>query len=408
MSLISEEVIIKWNNKHKQWYTERGYIFTKREELFTVKVKDLPARSSALVLVKCDGCGEIKEMKYQVYMRYVKEDDKYYCIKCKKRRSFYSLEQWCLENKRYSILEKWDYELNDCKPNEVTYSSGKEYYFKCLKGLHPSELKLISIITATKNRIVRCEQCNSFGQWLNDNFGEKAIDLYWSNKNNIDPFKIAKNHGNKIWLKCINKNYHSDYDMRSSDFINGNRCPLCSNRMGKVHYLDSLGKLLEDRGLLHLWSDKNKTSSYEYAPSSGEWVWWKCYNNEHNDYRRKISNSNIRNFYCPECNNSKGEQRISKYLIENNINFIPQKYFNGLIGLGNGLLSYDFYLSQYNLLIEYDGEFHYQIVYSKEDYIRQKEHDRRKNEYAKLNDIRLLRIPYWDFDNVEEILKDII
>ena len=37
---------------------------------------------------------------------------------------------------------------------------------------------------------------------------------------------------------------------------------------------------------------------------------------------------------------------------------------------------------------------------------RQQEHDRRKDEYCKLHDIDLLRIPYWEFDNIDKILNE--
>jgi hypothetical protein len=91
-----------------------------------------------------------------------------------------------------------------------------------------------------------------------------------------------------------------------------------------------------------------------------------------------------------------------------NIKFISQKEFNKLTGLKNGNLSYDFYLPSHNILIEYQGEFHDGTAYqqSKEDYEIQREHDRRKREYAKLNNINLLEIWYWDFDNVEKILNE--
>lgn len=36
---------------------------------------------------------------------------------------------------------------------------------------------------------------------------------------------------------------------------------------------------------------------------------------------------------------------------------------------------------------------------------KQKEHDKRKKEYARNNNIDLLEIWYWDFDNIEEILN---
>ena len=72
------------------------------------------------------------------------------------------------------------------------------------------------------------------------------------------------------------------------------------------------------------------------------------------------------------------------------------------------MLSYDFYLPQYNLLIEYQGEQHEKFVErfhkSEEDFIIQKEHDRRKKKYTKDNNIKLLEIWYYDYENIEEIL----
>ena len=73
------------------------------------------------------------------------------------------------------------------------------------------------------------------------------------------------------------------------------------------------------------------------------------------------------------------------------------------------MLSYDFYLPKYNLLIEYQGNYHdgtvNKEVQSDEKFNRQQEHDKRKREYAKKNNIKLLEIWYWDFDNIEGILK---
>ena len=111
---------------------------------------------------------------------------------------------------------------------------------------------------------------------------------------------------------------------------------------------------------------------------------------------------------CPICNKSKGERKIETYLKTKEIPYIPQKTFDGLFGIGGGLLLYDFYLPKHNLLIEYQGEFHdgsirdsYQPPEKKQ---QQFEHDRRKREYAKQNNIELLEIWYQDFDNIESII----
>lgn len=175
--------------------------------------------------------------------------------------------------------------------------------------------------------------------------------------------------------------------------------------------LDSLGILYPKS--LEVWSDKNKKSPFEYAPFSVEKVYWKCHNSQHEDYLRSISTSNVLNFRCPECQYSKGENAISLLLNYNKINYIPQKTFKDLIGLGGGLLSYDFYLPDYNLLIEYQGEQHdrpvdfYNMGIKKTnlEFKKQLKHDQLKRDYALKHNINLLEIWYYDFDNIEEILN---
>ena len=112
---------------------------------------------------------------------------------------------------------------------------------------------------------------------------------------------------------------------------------------------------------------------------------------------------------CPLCYQSKGETEIEKFLLNKSIEYIPQKTFDGLVGLGNGLLSYDFYLPTYNLLIEYQGQFHdgstTSKIQTKSQLKKQQEHDRRKRNYAKNHNIELIEIWYWDFDNIEQILE---
>lgn len=111
---------------------------------------------------------------------------------------------------------------------------------------------------------------------------------------------------------------------------------------------------------------------------------------------------------CPYCNMSKGEIQIEKFLINKNVEFESQKTFDDLLGIGNGLLSYDFYLPQYNLLIEYQGEYHdgNTTNQTKFDLEKQQEHDRRKKEYANNNGYELLEIWYWDFNRIEYILEE--
>lgn len=110
---------------------------------------------------------------------------------------------------------------------------------------------------------------------------------------------------------------------------------------------------------------------------------------------------------CPKCNESVGERIIRTVFDNNFISFIRNKTFNDLKGLKGRLLSYDFYLPQYNFLVEFQGEQHEHPVEhfgGEEQFKVQQEHDRRKREYAEKNNINLLEIWYYDIGNIESIL----
>lgn len=109
---------------------------------------------------------------------------------------------------------------------------------------------------------------------------------------------------------------------------------------------------------------------------------------------------------CPGCRESKGEKKIRKFLECNNIVYIKEKRFKKCKYIRT--LPFDFYLPHYNLCIEYDGALHFEEV----DYFgglegleKRKEKDKIKNNFCKKNDINLLRIPYWEFENINKILE---
>lgn len=97
-----------------------------------------------------------------------------------------------------------------------------------------------------------------------------------------------------------------------------------------------------------------------------------------------------------------GERKIYNILKENNINFIYNStYFKDLWGTNNTLLRYDFIILDNNNLpiriIEFDGIQHYKSIEyfgGEEHYNRLKQNDEIKNNYAKLHQIPLIRIPY--------------
>jgi very-short-patch-repair endonuclease len=117
---------------------------------------------------------------------------------------------------------------------------------------------------------------------------------------------------------------------------------------------------------------------------------------EHGIFEQR-PDDHLKNHGCPICKESKGEKEIRNYLINNNIRFESQKKFKKCRYLKP--LPFDFYLPDYNLCIEYDGEQHFML---KEFWGGQKEFekiqrkDKIKNIFCEKENISLIRIKYDD------------
>lgn len=109
---------------------------------------------------------------------------------------------------------------------------------------------------------------------------------------------------------------------------------------------------------------------------------------------------------CPFCLQSKGELIIKKYLENNFIEFIYQHTFPEC--KNKRKLKFDFYLPKYNTCIEYDGIQHFKInnfFGGEAEFNNLKNNDLIKNNYCLKNNIKIIRIPYYFNNNIENILK---
>ncbi len=143
----------------------------------------------------------------------------------------------------------------------------------------------------------------------------------------------------------------------------------------------------------------------------------------HNYWFKTTPDNNLRtaNGSCPVCaaefKESRGEAEIRRWLQMHGIlEFIQYKPIpNNDPTLPLQYLVADFWLPSYieccDIIIEFHGEQHYEDVdFFYKGRIRnfavQQHRDRYLRKYCKDNDIRLLEIPYWDFDHIDEILTE--
>ena len=107
---------------------------------------------------------------------------------------------------------------------------------------------------------------------------------------------------------------------------------------------------------------------------------------------------------CPKCKESNGEKEIRVWLESHHIIYKTEYKFSGC--KYKKLLPFDFYLPDYNICIEFDGEHHFKAnPYFKTSTLEEtQKRNRIKDDYCIENNIELIRIPYKSFPNIDTIL----
>lgn len=253
-----------------------------------------------------------------------------------------------------------------------------------------------------RNHRIRFDSFDLFYDFLNcqSDFGEVCARADYYNKEIVGYVGTVEKTKTKYWvIRCLDCN--SEMIQRKNLFSS---CKFCNDK-NKVNNLEDFVKKSSE---LH--NDRYVYDSVNYINSKSK---VKIFCKSCNVYFYQSVSSHLSGSGCPKCKRSKGELRIEKYLNQSNISFIPQKYFDGL--KYKGLLKYDFYLSDLNLLIEFDGCQHFgpvnfcnNVQKAIEDYKLVQLRDKLKNDWAIKNNIPLLRIPYWDYCNIEELIGEFI
>lgn len=204
-------------------------------------------------------------------------------------------------------------------------------------------------------------------------------------------------NGNKIKINII-CNKHGVFKQKPNQHLLGNGCPKCVGQ-GRT-----TKDFVNDASEMH-------DNKYDYSKTNYE-----KYNKPiiiicpiHGEFEQKPF-IHIRGSGCQKCSESKGERKVALFLEKNNLNFEKQKTFDDLRNKKtNRLLKFDFYLPEYNVCIEYDGECHYEpwrLCSDADLKLKEmKQRDKIKDDYCKNKGISLLRIPYFELKNIDKIIS---
>ena len=134
----------------------------------------------------------------------------------------------------------------------------------------------------------------------------------------------------------------------------------------------------------------------------------KCPNENHPPYWtywKNIASGNTCLLCCMEDSMSKGERAAEIVFKKHNYAYEPQKRFNDCCD--KYTLPFDFYLPDYNLIIEIMGEQHEHPIDhfgGEESFKKRVEHDKIKRDYLMLHNINILDIWYYEFDKMEDLI----
>lgn len=247
----------------------------------------------------------------------------------------------------------------------------------------------------------RCPTCSghllTFDKWYKarQKFMDKikgiyeVVSPYVNTQYPIELKHILEDGTSHIWKTIPNR------------VLNGYSCGVCSHQAnyGEKGFIKRLEDLVGSEYELRSSYIDSKTPVNLYHNRCGYSDWW------------VLPLNFFRGARCPKCNASAGELMIMNVLDRLNIHYVYQKRFDDC--RAKQPLPFDFFLPNYALCIEYDGEQHFrQVSYfgGVKGLKGRQDHDHIKNKYCKENHIKLIRITYkiHDEDSIKHIILDSI
>lgn len=237
-------------------------------------------------------------------------------------------------------------------------------------------------------------------------FLERAMHIH-HNQYDYSKVEYIVQH-KKVIITCL---IHGDFQQTPNAHINGKQgCPRCAhqkrvNSRKRKSPEDFISQAIEKHFGRYLY---NKTV-YTNIQSK---VIITC--PDHGDFMQGAK-EHLKGQGCPTCANikrnnftdSKGEKIIEQWLTTNKIGFEKQKEFVGC--RYKMQLRYDFYVPCHNLVIEFDGQQHFEFVKkfhkTHEQFIKLQARDKIKNEFATTVGMSMLRIRYDQQNDIQKILQ---
>lgn len=295
---------------------------------------------------------------------------------------------------------------------------GDTFYVKA-KDLHDGSHYEIKFI---------CDYCGSeikqaYGVYQNGH-NKYPKDACWhcgsAKASEMDRDKRIKRMKEKVLTKAQEKNYkiiydwnqynnqndrikyicpkHGEQEMSCANFIRGYGCPRCGDESC------SNKKQLSQEEVINIIESVNNNkllNPQDYAGNMKRNLLVQC--SCGNTFYTSIVKY-PKKYRCSKCAKSEsvGENKIRRFLEEHDIPFTPQFKYSNCID--KKPLPFDFHLNNQDINIEFDGKQHFLPLYGENTLKYVQKHDAIKTKFCEENNIKLIRINYLEYKDIEKIL----
>ncbi len=191
---------------------------------------------------------------------------------------------------------------------------------------------------------------------------------------------------------------HGKWHQFASSHLKGHNCPKCTGNSGLTKE-QFIKKAIKKHGEIYNYEKSNYINAHKK-------IQIKC--SVHGYFKQTPSDHIYSSGKgCPLCRETIGERKIRLYLERQNIEYRYQKRFKDCNHKAS--LPFDFYLPNYNILIEFDGIQHFEpiSIWGGEKALNsQRKRDKIKNEFAAENKYNLIRISHLQLEEIEIILEN--
>ena len=248
-----------------------------------------------------------------------------------------------------------------------------------------------------KQRGLSCpnNKCGGRVDWNTEKVKKMLLNTYGVNYQLCSPYA---SYNSLLKIQCLK--HHCSYNTTLGGLLRKGRdnsktcnCPICANEQ-RSNNRTGLTKKKTSKEYMQECKEKGYDLPLEDYIKATAKIKHRC--KKCGNIYEQTPDDHLHNKGCPKCNESHGEKFIRTYLDKNNIKYIPQKKFHDL--KDKTYLSYDFYLPNYNILIEYQGLQHFiaggKGKFDKDYFPTQQYHDKLKHDYALNNGYTLLEPTY--------------